>query len=192
MDAGGYTVPHHLQSTRRHQWTWVIIDEEPRVRITTTTPGDRHLSSMAAGSTTQLGLTSTAEDDDQVVMLPQPALLSTETKAFWDNIFTKSMDKFKELYPTVPKRRVKSGTDYKIRDKTTWVDVYTQLQKAREVYDGDKQGLWGRYKKGRRWMVDHSGSIVRQGIKLVPTNDIVSPVLAAVQVLLDVSICFLG
>jgi hypothetical protein len=97
------------------------------------------------------------------------------------------MDRFKAIEPNKPKDQLKkSGNNYSIRDKTTWKNVYTQLQKAREVYDGDKKGFWGQCKRGKRWIIDHSGP-VRQVTKFVPDLDYVSPVLAAVEVLLDVS-----
>ncbi|KAI3391094.1 hypothetical protein diail_7972, partial [Diaporthe ilicicola] len=109
--------------------------------------------------------------------------------AFWDSIFEGSLDRFNTLWPDEPKDREKSGWDYSIRKISTWDDVYDQLQKAREFYDGDTKGLWGRYAKTytkrRRWFVDHSSTIGRQAVKFVPTIDYATPVIAAVQVLVD-------
>jgi hypothetical protein len=114
------------------------------------------------------------------------ALPVTARMAFWAKIFTQCMDEFKADNPKKPNRQLKD-VDYSIRDKTNWEDIYSQLQKAREFYDGDKRGFWGRYEKGKRWLVDHSGPLLQQGIKFVPKVDYTSPVLAAVQVFLDVS-----
>ncbi|KAJ4409143.1 hypothetical protein N0V82_009556 [Gnomoniopsis sp. IMI 355080] len=115
--------------------------------------------------------------------------LIAQPMEFWDSIFRKSVDRFQALWLDAPKNREKSGWNYSVRDKSTWEDVYSQLQKAREYYDGDTKGLWGRYAKGytkkRRWVVDHSGPVARQAVKFVPTMDYATPVIAAVQVLVD-------
>ncbi|KAJ4387488.1 hypothetical protein N0V93_008080 [Gnomoniopsis smithogilvyi] len=107
---------------------------------------------------------------------------------YWDLIFQKSVDRFQTLFCT-PKDREKSGWNYSVRDKSNWDGVYAQLQKAREYYDGDTKGLWGRrakdYTKKRRWVVDHSVPVARQAVKFVPQMDYATPVIAAVQVLVD-------
>ncbi|KAF8861121.1 hypothetical protein BDZ45DRAFT_740720 [Acephala macrosclerotiorum] len=115
--------------------------------------------------------------------LPQPRKLhpAVEAMRFWTFIFDDSMKKFKELYKEEPKRRAQDG--YSIRSKTNWEDIYSQLQKARESYDGMK-GFWGRVKKGLRTVADHSDPL-QQGLRLVPENQYVSPILAAMEVLVD-------
>ncbi|KAE9374967.1 hypothetical protein N431DRAFT_482072 [Stipitochalara longipes BDJ] len=112
------------------------------------------------------------------------ALPVTARMAFWAKIFPQCMEEFKDDHPKEPNRRLK-GVDYSIRDKTNWEDIYSRLQEAREFYDGDKRGFWGRYEKGKRWVIDHSGPLLQQGIKFVPKLDYTSPVVAAVQVFLD-------
>jgi len=107
--------------------------------------------------------------------------------AFWNKIFAQSMARFKALHPSESEDRVKSGVRYSIRSETTWEGVYAQLQKAREAYDGDKRGFWGKYQKPKRWLIDNSSPVLEKGIKFVPSGDYTSPVVAAVQVLLDVS-----
>lgn len=118
-------------------------------------------------------------------------VLAASSMRFWDKIFLKSADRFKSLWANAPRDRERSGWDYCIRDKSTWEDVYAQLQKAREFYDGDSKGFWGRHAKDftkkRRWIVDHSGPAARQAVKFVPQMDMATPVIAAVQVLVDVS-----
>ena len=107
--------------------------------------------------------------------------------AFWEPLYPKAMTRLKELHPAEPKDRIKSGHDYGIRTAGSWPTVYNQLQKAREVYDGKAKGLWGRrYKKALRWIADHAAPASGY-IKYVPNIDYVSPVLAAVGVVLDVS-----
>lgn len=113
-----------------------------------------------------------------------------ESMAFWDTIFPMAMNRLTELQPTEPKDRIKNGCDYGIRAARSWPSVYSQLQKAREHYDGKTKGFWGRhYKETLRWIVDHSAS-TKQVIKYVPNIEYVSPVLAAVEVILDVSAGF--
>lgn len=110
---------------------------------------------------------------------------------FWDRIFEKSVDRFKASWADAPKDRERSGWNYSIRDRSTWEEVYAQLQKARELYDGDTKGLWGRHAKSftkkRREFVDQSVPMARQAVRFVPSLDYTTPVIAAVQVLVDVS-----
>lgn len=88
-------------------------------------------------------------------------------------------------YATEPTYLIKKGVNYEIRAKRNWEDIYSQLQKAREAYDGTR-GFWGRMKRGSRTVADHSAT-TKQVVKLVPENEYVSPVLAVVEVLVDVS-----
>lgn len=129
--------------------------------------------------------------DDGSGSTQSQALIPAETPMeFWDSIIHLSLDRFKSLWPDEPQDRVKSGWDYSIRKISTWEDIYDQLQKAREFYDGDTKGLRGRYArsytKKRRWLVDHTTPIARQGVRFVPQIDYATPVVAAVQVLVDV------
>lgn len=110
---------------------------------------------------------------------------AVEAMKFWTHIFEDSMKTFIEKYEKEPKHRNKKGYDYSIRRQKNWEDIYAQLQKAREAYDG-KKGFWGRVKKGYRQVADQSDT-TRQLTKLIPDNEYVSPVLAVVEVLVDVS-----
>lgn len=111
---------------------------------------------------------------------------------FWEDIFQVSLDRFRTLWPEEPQGREKSGYNYSIRKKLTWEDIYAQLQKAREFYDGDTKGFWGRhakvYTKKRRSFIDHTGPIARQAVRFVPQMEYTTPVVASVQVLVDVNI----
>lgn len=110
----------------------------------------------------------------------QPNVPATMT--FWNDIFDPSMGMFKSLHPKQPQRRVKDGSNYSIREKTAWEQVYTQLEKALERYVG------GRYKKYRRLGGDHVTRVAKLGVKVAPSSDITTPILGAVQIILDVSI----
>ncbi|KAK3357820.1 hypothetical protein B0T25DRAFT_567070 [Lasiosphaeria hispida] len=102
--------------------------------------------------------------------------------AFWTAIFSEAMVEFVAKYPE-PKDRAKSG--YSVRTQTTWDGINAQLQKAREVYDGTKQGFSGRCKRAFRKIGDKAVDPAKQFAKALPEFDYTSPVLAAVQLLAD-------
>jgi hypothetical protein len=102
----------------------------------------------------------------------------------WDLIFTQSMQRFLDRYPIEPKAR--SGSGLSIRNEANWDSIYEKLQKARERYDGANKGFRGRAQRGHRKLADQNASL-RQLAKFVPNDPFTSPVLAAVEVLVDVS-----
>lgn len=104
--------------------------------------------------------------------------------AFWEAIFLDSMNSFENDHLKKPKDQPEPA--YSIRGLKSWVNVYSQLQKARECYDGTKKGFWGRVKRGIRNVGDNFDP-VQQVVNAIPDNEYVSPVLAIVQILLDVS-----
>lgn len=107
-----------------------------------------------------------------------------ESEKFWGLIFPDAIRKFIEEYPNEPKQRDKSG--YSIRTQTTWNGVNEQLHKAREVYDGTKQGFRGRCKRVFRKIGDNTVEPAQNIIRVIPDIDYVSPILGAVQLLLNV------
>jgi hypothetical protein len=107
-----------------------------------------------------------------------------DSEKFWGLIFPDAMKKFIQEYPNEPKQRDKSG--YSIRAQTTWDGVNEQLHKAREVYDGTKQGFRGRCKRVFRKIGDNTAEPAQNIIKVIPDIDYVSPILGAVQLLLNV------
>ncbi|KAH6608458.1 hypothetical protein Trco_001804 [Trichoderma cornu-damae] len=106
-----------------------------------------------------------------------------ESEKFWGLIFFESMKKFIHEYPNEPKMRDKSG--YSIRTQTTWNGVNEQLHKAREAYDGTRQGFRGRCKRVFRKIGHDAAEPVQNMIRVMPDIDYVSPVLGAVQLLLN-------
>lgn len=147
---------------------------------------------FAGGETVAPHLTDTIMEDGGGSEQSQALVPTVTPMTFWDSIFHVSLDRFRTLWPDEPQGREKSGFNYSIRQKLTWEDIYGQLQKAREFYDGDTKGLWGRhaksYTKKRRSIVDHTAPIARQAVRFVPQMDYTTPVVAAVQVLVDVNI----
>ncbi|KAI1388579.1 uncharacterized protein F4822DRAFT_250501 [Hypoxylon trugodes] len=111
----------------------------------------------------------------------RPVAGEVDSMSFWDRIFPKAMEKFKKDYPKEPDGREKHG--YSMR-KENWREVNTQLSKARSVYEGGT-GRLGFIKSGARRILKNLQPTVKQGIKVVPEMDIVSPVLGAVEILLD-------
>ena len=99
---------------------------------------------------------------------------------FWSETFPDAMQRLKEKPP------LKIKTEYSIRDATTWKDVYDQLQKARERYNGNEKEFVGKFHRLRRKIMDHSTAIdpitkIAKGIELV------SAPMAALEVVLGVN-----
>lgn len=147
---------------------------------------------LASGEDFAPHLTDTIPEGESSFGQSQALVPATTPMTFWDSIFQVSLDRFRTLWPDEPQGREKSGCNYSIRQKLTWEDIYGQLQKAREFYDGDTKGLWGRraksYTKKRRSFIDHTAPVARQAVRFVPQMDYTTPVVAAVQVLVDVNI----
>jgi hypothetical protein len=113
------------------------------------------------------------------ILRPLPA--AVEVMRFWDLIFPEAMTTLKARYEE-PKGRSKAGYSIQARPNGR---VYDQLQDARDSYDTPK-GFVGHVKKGFRKVVDNVQP-VRQAIKFVPNTDYTFPVLAVVQIILEVS-----
>ena len=113
---------------------------------------------------------------------PRPMVPAKVPMAFWARIFEPA----KNMLIARPEPKKVSGSTCSIRRETNWEGIYKQLQEAREIYDGTKIGFWGACKRGFRRITDQT-DVARQVTKLVPDIEVVSPVLAALEVLLDVS-----
>jgi len=103
---------------------------------------------------------------------------------FWDRLFPEAMALFQAEHPA-PKRRAVAGDVYDIRDKPGWAAVYDELQRAKTVYDG--KGSSRHVKKGLRVFFDKV-RVVRPALNLLPDVEYLSPVVGALQVILDVSL----
>ncbi|KAN0095106.1 hypothetical protein V8E51_015817 [Hyaloscypha variabilis] len=116
--------------------------------------------------------------------LPRPVLTDNKAMKFWNDIFSAAMDRFKSTKE--PKGR--SQTVYNIRDKTDWDSVYDTLTLAREKYqeNGGSVGRWLR--RVRRKAADNitpGAEVAKIASKVVPQNPYATPVVGAVEVLLD-------
>jgi len=112
---------------------------------------------------------------------PPPAVAAMR---FWDRLFPEAMALFQAEHQA-PKRRAVAGDVYDIRDKPDWAAVYDELQRAKTVYDG--KGASRHVKKGLRVFFDKV-RIVRPALNLLPDVEYLSPVVGALQVVLDVSL----
>ena len=117
---------------------------------------------------------------------PQPA---TEPPAevkkkmeYWNKIFPDAMAEFK-ANPDIkaPKDR---KAKYEIRNADTWDAVYGKLEAARERYTR-KGGIFGTVRQVWRWTADNATETLGLSVKLTPKMAIVTPVLGAVDVLLN-------
>jgi hypothetical protein len=122
---------------------------------------------------------------DSVALMSRPAPTNINAMKFWEDIFPKAMA---ELNATPePKRR--SETIYNIRDKCSWDAVYGSLQEARLKYENG-EGPTSKIREGWRKVattIAPLGAVVKIASKVVPDNTCATPVLGALQVLLDVS-----
>lgn len=115
-------------------------------------------------------------------MLPPPIY----AMKFWDTLFEESMAQLKVKCPQEPER-LREKYEYSIRTRRTWEDVHSTLQDARILYDGSKSRFLGHLKGRYRRLADHS-AVASQTLAMVPDGDYVSPVKAAVQVLVEASL----
>lgn len=98
------------------------------------------------------------------------------------------MDRLKET-KEAPSREEKG---FSIRKAKAWKDVEEALAKAREEYEyfgpngSRRRKFFGKIKKRGRDLGDIAAGPVKQIVKVVPSNDIASPVLGAVNLLMNV------
>lgn len=111
---------------------------------------------------------------------------TTAAMQFWQGILTDALKAFKDTRAE-PKGR--NATGYSIREKNDWDAIYSVLESARAQYQRAK-GPMGTLRSVRRKLADHIAplaGISKTASKLVPDNVYATPVLGAVEVVLDVS-----
>ncbi|KAH0527965.1 hypothetical protein TsFJ059_002881 [Trichoderma semiorbis] len=106
-----------------------------------------------------------------------------DPEKFWGLVFPEALAAFTTKYPTEPEGLEKLG--YRIRDQTTWKGINAQLHRAREVYDGTQVNFQGRCKRALRKLGDSAIEPTSNVVNLVPNIEYISPVLGAVQLLLN-------
>ncbi|KAK3983790.1 hypothetical protein QBC44DRAFT_391456 [Cladorrhinum sp. PSN332] len=111
-------------------------------------------------------------------------LTDTDLMTLWSAIFPASMDRFK-ADAKEPKGR--AGTEFSIRDKDSWDEIYTVLVSARSKYQ-DEGGRVGWLRNICRKGADNVAPIAASAkttSKLVPNNVISTPVVGALELVLD-------
>lgn len=139
-------------------------------------PGADDCSLMVAAPTT-------AWDDNGLP--PRPAWTEIKDMAFWNSIFIAAIATFRETTKPVSGR---SKTLYDIRTKNDWDAVYDTLVAARDKYQ-EEGGPVGWLRKVRRKVADNISPAVHASkiaSKIAPNDLIATPVLGAVEVMLDV------
>lgn len=114
----------------------------------------------------------------------RPTWTTTSAMHIWNEIFPQAMDRFR----STPGLKGGSKPDYNIRDKDNWDAVYDRLMEARAVYKM-KGGVVGLLQKVRRKVADSVGpavEIAHAASKIAPNDPYATPVLGAVEVVLDV------
>ncbi|KAL7950496.1 hypothetical protein V8C42DRAFT_122389 [Trichoderma barbatum] len=106
-----------------------------------------------------------------------------DPEKFWGLVFPEAVVAFTNKYPKEPDGIDKLG--YGIRSQKTWNSINTQLHRAREVYDGTQVTFQGRCKRALRKLGDNAVEPTSNVINLVPNIEYVSPILGAVQLLLN-------
>ncbi|RGP78966.1 hypothetical protein FLONG3_2872 [Fusarium longipes] len=103
---------------------------------------------------------------------------------FWDNLFQRAMDQLKEEHPTDPD----SKQQFSIRDKTDCTAVFDQLDNAKESYCKKDKSFKAKFTRIYRKVTDNAAEPMLGASKFVPNIDYVTPVLGAVQILLEAAI----
>jgi hypothetical protein len=124
---------------------------------------------------------------------PRTTLPEVEAMKFWSHIFPDSMEKLKSDFEE-PKERCHS--EYSIRVEKDWDSVRLQLLKAKERYGESKEGIsakpkkiiFQRFLKGAYRKVADSSENLKAITRIGEKIEYVSPVLAVVDILLDVGV----
>lgn len=125
-----------------------------------------------------------AKVDDSATLIARPVLTNINAMKFWESILPKAMS---ELNSTAePGGR--SKTVYTIRDKTSWNAIYSILEAARFKYE-NREGPANKLREVRRKVASKIApleGVVKIASKLVPDGTPATPVVGALEVLLDV------
>jgi hypothetical protein len=105
---------------------------------------------------------------------------------FWDELFKPSMAQFVKAHGTEPAEVKKKCS---IRDQNDWTGVFDRLEAAKNAYSKVDKGFQSVFRKVYRKIADNTGaplSVVKTTKEFVD-NDYASPVLGALQLVLEVS-----
>ncbi|XEV04922.1 hypothetical protein FSHL1_010209 [Fusarium sambucinum] len=120
------------------------------------------------------------------VQIPSRPLAAEPMEAlkFWDSLFHRAMNQLKENHPTEPG----SKQEFSIRDKTDCTSVFDQLENAKESYCKKDRSFKAKLTRIYRKVTDNAAEPLLGVSKFVPNIDYVTPILGAVQILLEAAI----
>ncbi|KAK3360349.1 hypothetical protein B0T25DRAFT_128413 [Lasiosphaeria hispida] len=114
---------------------------------------------------------------------PRPLAEPAAALRFWDSLFFQAMDQFALVeHPVEPPALVK--LNFRIRDQRDWSGVFDQLERAKQEYSNVEKGFKAGFRRVYRSMADKVQPLIGVA-NLVPDVDYITPVLGAVQVLLE-------
>ncbi|KAK3299643.1 uncharacterized protein B0H64DRAFT_440003 [Chaetomium fimeti] len=114
---------------------------------------------------------------------PRPDWTNINAMGFWNGIFPDAMTEFKKT----KEPRGRSSTDYSIRCPESWDEIYHRLEAAQAKYQ-QVGGPVGWLRKMRRTVANNITPVAGAagfGTKAAPCDPIATPVLAAVELVLD-------
>ncbi|KAK8118089.1 uncharacterized protein PG998_006370 [Apiospora kogelbergensis] len=114
---------------------------------------------------------------------PRPTPGSIGDMGFWGEVFPEAMRRLKQE----PLHYSGQGqSEWGIRHLQVWPDVQAKLDMARRDYEHfNGQPTVGKFRRKLRHAMDKAAVPLQQGIKLVPDIDIASPVVGAIDLLVD-------
>lgn len=116
---------------------------------------------------------------------PRTEVETTTAMQLWQVVLIDALKMFKE---TRGEPEGRTATGYSIRDKDDWDAIYGVLESARAHYQRAK-GPVGALRRVRRKFADHISPLAdaaKTASKLTPDNAYTTPVLGAVELVLDV------
>ena len=140
-------------------------------------PYTMHMSQAASAPALLTGV-----EDERLA--PRPLAKPSEALKFWDSLFEPAMKQFKEAHPTAPPELDQRNIG--IRDQTDWTGVFDQLEKAKQEYSRVDRGFKARFRRVYRKFSENVAPPMLGTAGFIPDVDYVSPVLGAVQILLEV------
>lgn len=118
------------------------------------------------------------------VLPPRPDWINIKAMGFWNGIFPDAMAEFKKT------KEPQNRSSYSIRSPDSWDEIYRRLEAAQAKYQ-QVGGPVGWLRKVRRTVANNITPVAgAAGIaaKVAHGEPIVTPVLAAVELVLDVSL----
>jgi hypothetical protein len=125
---------------------------------------------------------SLCQDEHPDSSRPPPS--AVEAMNFWNVIFPESLS---DLNKHSPRSKELAKSPYSIRNAKNWEEVRDLLTTARESYENPDGSIMRKFRKGVHKAGEHTQP-VRRALDVVKDVQYISPVVVAVQIVLDVSV----